>query len=45
VGRLHKNSVAGNGFTYIVTSDNMGKGTVAGTVQNGVHESQRVHVG
>ena len=34
VGRLQRNPVAGNGFTYIVTSDNLGKGAGAGAVQN-----------
>jgi len=34
VGRLQRNPVEGNGFTYIVTSDNLGKGAGAGAVQN-----------
>jgi len=34
VGRLQKNLVTENGFTYIVTSDNLSKGAGAGAVQN-----------
>ncbi len=34
VGRLQENPVAENGFTYIVTSDNLSKGAGAGAVQN-----------
>jgi aspartate-semialdehyde dehydrogenase len=34
VGRLRENPVARNGFTYIVTSDNLSKGAGAGAVQN-----------
>ena len=34
VGRLQENPVVENGFTYIVTSDNLEKGAGAGAVQN-----------
>jgi aspartate-semialdehyde dehydrogenase len=34
VGRLQVNSIVENGFTYIVTSDNLEKGAGAGAVQN-----------
>ena len=34
VGRLQANPIVGNGFTYIVTSDNLEKGAGAGAVQN-----------
>jgi aspartate-semialdehyde dehydrogenase len=34
VGRLQENPVEENGFTYIVTSDNLEKGAGAGAVQN-----------
>jgi aspartate-semialdehyde dehydrogenase len=34
VGRLQENPVVENGFTYVVTSDNLEKGAGAGAVQN-----------
>ena len=34
VGRLQENPTVENGFTYIVTSNNLEKGAGAGAVQN-----------